>query len=107
VDVAERIEQKAAAERLPVNRIIINELASIPYLESEAKLPDSIRQLEVVIAQMAARITWHNIQDELLNAVDAVLGAPASAPPSLDKLKAVRMGMLIHERQAKKKKGEP
>jgi hypothetical protein len=72
-------------------------------LESEAALPDSIRQLNVVIAQMAARITWHNLQDELLNAVDAVLGAPAGAPPPLDKLRAVRAGMLIHERQAKKR----
>jgi hypothetical protein len=104
-DVADRIEQKAETKKLPVNRIIIDELSSVPYLESEAKLPDSLRQLDVILGRMGARITWHDLQDELLNAVDAVLGAPANAA-ALDKLRAVRTGMLIHKR-AMKKRGEP
>jgi hypothetical protein len=105
-DIAERIEKKAVAEQRPQNRVIINELASVPYLEQFKNLAEQVTNMEIILARHGARITWHDIQDELLNAVDAVLGQPTNAPAALDKLRAVRAGMLIHERMMKKKKGE-
>jgi hypothetical protein len=105
-DVMAIVEEEARASERAFNRTIVNLLASIPHLKGEAKLAASVRQLDVLLPAMAARMTWHNLQDGLLNAVDAVLAAPANAPAPLDKLRAARAAMLIHERQMKKK-GEP
>ena len=104
-DVAERIEKKAAAEQRPQNRVIINELASVPYLEQFRNLAEQITNMEIILARHGARITWHDLSDELLNAVDAVLKAEGGAlPAALDKLRAVRRGMMIHERTMVKKR---
>jgi hypothetical protein len=74
-DIAARIEAKAQAEGRPQNRVVINELAAIPYLERVGKLDELVRDMEVVLARHGARIAWHDLADELLQAVDAVLEA--------------------------------
>jgi hypothetical protein len=98
-DVAERIAKKAEAEGRPQNRVIINELALVPYLEQFRNLADQIRNMEIILARHGARIEWHDLQDDLLAAVDAVLSTSANAPAALDNLRAVRAVML----QTKKK----
>jgi hypothetical protein len=102
-DVADRVEQTAAAEQLPVNRVIINELATIPYLKGAAKLADSVQYMDVLLAKMGARVQWLELQEQLLDAVDGVLGAPANAPAALDKLRSIRSAMSIIERQNRRR----
>jgi hypothetical protein len=102
-DVLEMIDAKARENGWTLNRTIINLLASLPHLDREARSVDAVRQLEILLHDMAARMTWLKIEDELLNAVDAALAAPANAPAALDKLRAARAAMLLHERQMKKR----
>jgi hypothetical protein len=98
-DVAERIEAKAKAEGRPQNRVIINELASVPDLEQTKKLATLVRDMEVVVARYAAQITSHDLSEQLLSAVDAVLHAPGNAlTPAVE-----NTGMLAHDRITKRK----
>src|SRR5262245_26146091 len=90
-DVAQRIETKAKQEGRPQNRVIINELASVPDLEQTSKLATLVRDMEVVVARYASQITSHDLSDELLRAVDAVLSAQAGAlPAAVERLRVVR-----------------
>jgi hypothetical protein len=98
-DVLEMIDARARQNGWTLNRTIVNLLASLPHLDREARSVDAVRQLEILLHDMAARMTWLKIEDELLNAVDAALAAPANAPAALDKLRAARAAMLLHERQ--------
>jgi hypothetical protein len=95
-DVAGRIEQKAAREQRPQNRIIINELAAFPDLEKVRDLAESVEDMKVVLAQQGARIMWLDLSDELLSAVDAVVRAQGSGAlhAAIDKLRVVRTAML-------------
>jgi predicted DNA-binding protein len=104
-DVAQRIEAKAKAEGRPQNRVIINELARFPDIEPQATLAERVRDLEVVLAHYGSRITWLDLSENLLNAVDALLaaeGGPVSA--AIDKLRVARAGMLAHQRADKRTK---
>ena len=102
-DVAARIEQKAAAEQRPQNRIVINELAAFPGMERAAKLEDLIRQLETVILRHSARITWLDLSHELLAAVDGVLAAEgAELHAAVDKLRIVRRAITLTEQAQKR-----
>jgi hypothetical protein len=99
-DVAQRVAADAAAQQRPMNRVVINDLAAIPHLKESAKLAETGRDLEVVLARYSARITAVDLADDLLNAVDAVLDAQGGALQSaLDKLRVVRTGMLIHAKR--------
>ena len=104
-DIAQRIEAKAKDEQRPQNRIIINELARFPDLEKTDKLAELVRDMEVVIARYAAQITSHDLTDELLRAVDAVLATQGGAlPAAIEKLRLVRTGMLRHYQTQSKRK---
>jgi Arc-like DNA binding domain len=104
-DIADRVAKDAKAEARPMNRIIINDLAAIPRLKESARLASLVDHMEVIVARYGARITWHDLSDELLNAVDAVLAAQGGAlQGTLDKLRVVRRGMLAHEKLSRNKK---
>jgi hypothetical protein len=93
-DVARRIEAKAKAEGRPQNRIIINELAAFPNLQKQGDLAEHVRDLEVVLMKYSERITWQELADELLGAVDAVVKAQGAAQQvAIDRLRAVRNTM--------------
>ena len=103
-DIADRIEAKAKAEGRPQNRIVINELASVPDLEKYRDLASLVADMEVVLARYSARITGLDLSDQLLSAVAAVLEADGGGAlqAAVDKLRVVRAGMLAHDRtQAK------
>jgi hypothetical protein len=103
-DVAQRIEAKAKVEGRPQNRIIINELASVPDLEQTAKLAVLVGHMEVIVARYAAQITSHDLSKRLLSAVDAVLNAQGGAlTAAVENLRVVRVGMLAHD-QARPKR---
>ena len=104
-DVAQRIEAKAKVEGRPQNRIIINELASVPHLEQTHKLATLVREMEVVVARYAAQITLHDLSHALLKAVDAVLAARGGAlPQAIERLRVARAGMLTHDQTHSKRK---
>jgi hypothetical protein len=100
-DVAERIEAKAKEKGWPQNRTIINELAEFPNMEPVSKLGEQVRELDVIIAQYGARITWHDLSDDLLKAVDAILKTKLEGA-EIDKLRVVRSAMLGLDRTAKR-----
>ena len=104
-DVAQRVEAKAKVEGRPQNRIIINELASVPDLEQTHKLAALVGDMEVVVARYAAQITLHDLSDALLKAVDAVLAARGGAlPQAIERLRVARAGMLTHDQTHSKRK---
>jgi hypothetical protein len=59
----------------------------------------------VILARYGARITWHDLSDRLLKAVDEVLSAHGGAMlAAIDRLRAVRRTMVMTaEIEAKKK----
>jgi hypothetical protein len=103
-DVAQRIEAKAKVEGRPQNRIIINELASVPDLEQTHKLATLVRDMEVVVARYAAQITSHDLSERLLSAVDAVLNAQGGAlTAAVERLRVVRASMLALDQTRSKR----
>jgi hypothetical protein len=103
-DVAQRIEAKAKVEGRPQNRIIINELASVPDLEQTAKLAPLVAHMEVIVARYAAQITSHDLSKRLLSAVDAVLNAQGGAlTAAVENLRVARAGMLEHDQPRPKR----
>jgi predicted DNA-binding protein len=103
-DVAQRIEAKAKDEGRPQNRIIINELASVPDLEQTHKLATEVEHMHVVLAKYAAQITWNDLSTQLLTAVDAVLNAQGGAlTAAIEKLRVVRAGLLAHDQTRPKR----
>jgi hypothetical protein len=107
-DVAERIEAKAKAEGRPQNRIIINELAAFPDLETFKELAEQVSDMKTVLARYGARITSLDVSDALLVAVDAVLTAEGGAlSAAVEKLRLARDGMLAVERATKRAGREP
>jgi hypothetical protein len=93
-DVADRIEAKAKAEGRPQNRVIINELAAYPNLEKIGELRDHVQRLEELLLQYSTRITWQDLNDELVRGVDTVLKTQGTAQQvAIDKLRAVRNAM--------------
>jgi hypothetical protein len=104
-DVADRIEARAKEQGRPQNRVIINELAAIPDREQTGKLATMVRDMEVVLARYAAQITSHDLSDQLLDAVDAVLNAEGSSlTAAVERLRVVRAGMLAYDQAHAKRK---
>jgi len=90
-DIAERIEAKAKVERCAQNRVIINELALYPNLEKQAAAVD----LDGLFAKYGARITWLDLSEALLEAVDRILKTAGTAQQAaIDKLRVERNAML-------------
>ena len=101
-DLSAWIEQRAKAKGWPQNRAIINALSSVDGLEKVADFGESLGDLKVLIARHSARISWHDLSDDLLNAVDAVLKAEGGArEAAIDRLSVVRSAMLKFKRLAK------
>jgi hypothetical protein len=102
-DIAERIEQEAAAEGRPVNRIIMNTLAAAPVAKQADRFEDSIRQLETMIWRHSARITWLDLTRELLDSVDDVLNAEgAEIHAAVDKLRIIRRAIELTDKVQKR-----
>jgi hypothetical protein len=103
-DIAQRIEAKAKVEGRPQNRIIINELASIPELEQTRQLASLVGHMEVVIARYAAQQTAADLSKQLLSAVDAVLNAQGGAlTAAVERLRVERVSMLAHDQTRSKR----
>jgi hypothetical protein len=102
-DVLEMVENKAAENGWTLARTIINLLASIPHLDREARSVNYVQRLEVLLNDMGARMHWQKMAEEYRSAVAGVLAAPAGAPASLDRLRAIHHAMEIEERQMKKR----
>jgi hypothetical protein len=74
-DVSQRIEAKAKAEGRPQNRVIINELANIPYLEGRRDFEDAVEDMKIVLARYSTRIVVADLSDDLLRTLHEVLKA--------------------------------
>jgi hypothetical protein len=102
-DVFERIEAEAKAQGRPMNRIIVNDLAAIPWLRSQAKLAETVRDMEIVLAKYGSRITLSDLNEQLLAAVDETLAAQSEGEllARVDKLRVTRLAMRTHQRDVK------
>jgi hypothetical protein len=98
VDVFARVEAEAKAQGRPINRIVINDLAAIPWLKEQAKLGQLLQNMEVVLAKYGARVTLADADEELVSAVDEVLAAQSAGElqARLDKVRVVRATMRKH-----------
>jgi hypothetical protein len=99
-DVFQRIEAKTKEKGWPFNRVIINELAAFSDLAGQAKLGELISEMEIILAKYGERITFSDLTEQLLRAVDDVLEAKTDGElqARLDKLRVARHEMQQHER---------
>jgi hypothetical protein len=108
-DIGERIRAKAQREDRPLNRIITDELREYPVLkqtgtlaaavealaEQNATLAEQTREMKITLARYGARITWLDLTDHLLEAMDLVTEALETDSPSLPAaMEALRAGLL-------------
>jgi hypothetical protein len=102
-DVFRLVEARAAKEQWPLNRVIINLLASIPHLETARTQEQVLQDMQIVLARYGSRITSADLSAPLLRAVDDVLAANTDGElqARLDRLRVLRADMLKHERAAK------
>lgn len=101
-DIFERLEAKAKAEGRPFNRVLINELASVPYLERLRDFGEAVEDMKLVLARHSERIILADLGEPLLHAVDAVVDAKTEAEwrARSDRLRILRAEM--RKRGAKK-----
>ncbi|MDN3274740.1 hypothetical protein QWJ07_10825 [Frankia sp. RB7] len=97
------VEAKAAKEQWPLNRAIINLLASIPNLETARAQEQVLHDTQILLARFGSRLTSDELSGPLLRAVDNVLAAKSDGElqAGLDRLRVLRADMLKHERVAK------
>ena len=102
-DVMKLVEAKAAKEQWPLNRAIINLLASIPHLEKARLQEEVLHDTQILLARFGSRLTSADLSGPLLRAVDDVLAAKADGElqAGLDRLRVLRSDMLKHERTSK------
>lgn len=94
-DIRDRIEKKARATGWPMVRIVINELAAFPEMEKRLRGVDVYRDYETLLARYSSRIIMHDLSDELLKAVDAVLATEGGEQQAaIEKLRVERNAML-------------
>lgn len=107
-DVFERIDAKAKANGIPINRVVINEVAAHPYLERQAHLSEVVRDMETILARYGSRFTTTELSESILQAVDEILAAPTPAERDapIDKLRIFRGAMLRSKRDAAKMERE-
>ena len=107
-DVFERIDAKAKANGIPINRVVINEVAQYPYLDRQAHLAEVVADMETILARYGSRITRTDLSERLLQAVDEILAAqtPAELEAPIDKLRIFRGAILKGEREAAKAERE-
>jgi hypothetical protein len=96
LDISARVEAKAKELIKPQNRIIINELAAFPDLERQRTFAENLSALDNLLANYGSRITWLDLSEGLLKAVDAVLKADGATAvqAAIDKLRVQRNAML-------------
>ncbi|TYL93438.1 hypothetical protein FXB40_21650 [Bradyrhizobium rifense] len=102
-DVFEWIEAETKEKGWPLNRVIINEMAAIPYLKKQAKLGELIRDMEVILADYGSRLTLADLGEPMLRAVDQLLAAKTDSERQiqLDRLRVLRSAMLKNGRATK------
>jgi len=101
-DLSLRIEKKAKENGQAMNRVIVDELAAFPALKDLGVLADRIADVDVIVAHYGERITWLELSEQLLAAVDAVIKAQGAAQQAaIDKLRITRGAM-----KAQKKGGD-
>ena len=84
---------KASALPTPV----LNELASIPYMETLKCFAEQVEDMKVVLARHDAAIAWHTMGTELFAAIDAILSAEGGdLQAAIERLRAIRTGMQLH-----------
>ena len=87
---------KASALPTPV----LNELASIPYMETLKCFAEQVEDMKVVLARHDAAIAWHTMGTELFAAIDAILSAEGGdLQAAIERLRAIRTGMQLHEKR--------
>jgi hypothetical protein len=103
-DVFERITAKAKAAGIPINRVVINEVAHYPWLEMQQGFGESLGDMKVTLAQYGARLTVASLSESILRAIDEIIAAPTAVERNapLDKLKVLRAAMVKHEREVAK-----
>jgi hypothetical protein len=102
-DVFRFVEARAAEKQWPLNRAIINLLASIPHLETARTQEQVLQEMQIVLARYGSRITSADLSEPLRRAVDDVLAAHTDGEQQarLDRLRVLRSEMLNRERVAK------
>ena len=94
-DVSAWVAQRAKDTGWPQNRVIINGLASLDYLEKLRDIGALYEDMKVWNARQSARVSWLELSEELLNAVDAVLKSQGAArEAAIDQLSVIRTAML-------------
>ena len=94
-DLSRWVAQRAADSGHPQNRVIIDGLASLDYLEKLRDIGELYEDMKVWNARQSARVSWLDLSHELLDAVDTVLKAEGLArEAAIDKLRVVRSVML-------------
>jgi hypothetical protein len=103
-DIRQRLDLKAEKTGWPLNRIIINELADYPRFEKIGSLSEAAAHFDTLLARYGARITWLELSEQLLDALDAALNAQGTAQQAaLDKVRVIRNAMRTHEQAMKRK----
>jgi hypothetical protein len=96
------IDAKARENGWPLNRAIINLLASIPTLEAVEELANQVEDMKITLARHGAAIVWHDLSGELLAAVDALLAAEGGEERAAkERLRVVRTAMQFHQRSTR------
>ena len=94
-DVFERIEARAKEKGWPFNRVIINELASIPHLEEQAKLGQLTRDMEIILARYGARVTLADLTDELLRTLREMVKADDADNAGVLRAKVAKVRVIL------------
>lgn len=106
-DIASQIAAIAKVEQRPLNRVIINRLAAFDALQDVGTLAERVRDLEtilarhtedlkVILARANGRITWLELSEKLLAAVDELLDG-RNVATAIEKIRAARTVMLAEQ----------
>jgi hypothetical protein len=103
-DVFARIDAKAKAGGIPINRVIINEIAHYPFLEMQQGFGESLGDMKTTLAEYGSRLAVTSLNEGVLRAIDELIAAPTAVERNapLDRLRLLRAGMIKHEREVAK-----
>jgi len=97
-DISDRIEAKAEQKHQSQSRVIIDELAAFPDLERNFNYANLVEEMRNVLARYSTRITWLDLSEQLLAALDKALASEGSAQQAaLDKCRVLRNAMVKTE----------
>jgi hypothetical protein len=97
------VEARAKKEGWPLNRAVINLLASIPHLEKARAQEEVLQEMQIVLSKYGARVTLADLGEPILRAVDEVLNAQTDGElrSRLDRLRVLRREMVKFEQTVK------